>query len=56
MLDTCPTCGRSLPPDWRTKNGCKWCDSRYWEILNSVTRGLEQAARGEVSELDLEEL
>jgi hypothetical protein len=28
--EICPKCKRSLPPNWITKNGCKWCDLTYY--------------------------
>ena len=28
---TCLSCYRKIPGHhWITKNGCRWCDSKYW--------------------------
>jgi hypothetical protein len=30
--DICKICKRVLPnKDWKTKNGCIWCDNEYWD-------------------------
>lgn len=28
----CKNCKRKIPnKDWKTKNGCKWCDNEYYD-------------------------
>jgi tRNA(Ile2) C34 agmatinyltransferase TiaS len=30
----CKYCGKEMPnKDWCTKNGCRWCDTEYWNDL-----------------------